>query len=317
MGKYYGIGGIKIGKIGNEKYYLNKNTNIVQEKGKYVPVNNAWLKKEDFKEYILSLLQEGIPQIYVLNELPEDLYPYALIFVQNQNATSIYVDKEGVRTQINIGDDEYDAVDVTNAIPSQPRNNTIYFVNQPARKNRNSTEYDLYVCENNELKQIVLKGEDDPDLPHIKEVVGDVTTKSLKNVYNRTLAANKNVITDNNGFLTTGNIPHLYMHWIHFDKGGTGEVCIIIYSTFSGTYTGNTVGYYLYDLGCTTSWKLFPATGCNPNGYPIQGIYGYYEQEGMIITVGFYTVSINGTEQIINDFSDYSGSKQEKVVQLF
>ena len=89
-----------------------------------------WLTKEEFKNYILSLLDKGIPQIYVVEELPEDLFPYALIFVQNEEENSIYVDKEGIRTEIEIGgDDNYDAVDIVNEVPEEPRDNTVYFVN--------------------------------------------------------------------------------------------------------------------------------------------------------------------------------------------
>ena len=72
MGKYYGNGGKKVGKVGNEKYYINRGENIVQTNNKYYPVNSTLLKKKEFKEYVLSLLEEGIPQIYIVEELPEE-----------------------------------------------------------------------------------------------------------------------------------------------------------------------------------------------------------------------------------------------------
>lgn len=102
MAKYRGIGGFRIGKVGNEKYYLRNHENLVQEVKKYIPVNSNWLNKEEFKDYVLSLLQEGIPQVYALNEVPEDIYPYALLFIQNDNSTDIYLDKDGERTQFHI-----------------------------------------------------------------------------------------------------------------------------------------------------------------------------------------------------------------------
>ena len=130
MADYDFTAGPRKGKVYKEKYYLRNNKNFIQEAKKYIPINSQWLTKEEFKNYILSLLDKGIPQIYVLKELPEELYPYALIFVQNEEENSIYVDKEGIRTEIEIGgDDNYDAVDIVNEVPEEPRDNTVYFVN--------------------------------------------------------------------------------------------------------------------------------------------------------------------------------------------
>lgn len=207
MGKYYGNGGKKVGKVGGEKYYIDKGQNVVQKSNKYYPVNSTLLKREEFKEYVLSLLDEGVPQLYIVPQLPQELYEYALIFVQNEGSTSVYLDKEGIRTHINLegGGEGEDGVDIVNNVPQNPRNNTIYFVNQPAIKNKdkNVAEYEIYVCDNNVLKRIELKGEIIPELPEIKEVVNDITTKSLKNVYNNTLGVNKLVCTDGNGIMTT------------------------------------------------------------------------------------------------------------------
>lgn len=103
MGKYHGIGGFRIGKVGNERYYLRKSSNVVAIAKPYRAINSQWIKQEEFKEYILSLLNVGIPQVYVLDELPEALFPYALLFIQNENSTVIYLDKEGERTRLRIG----------------------------------------------------------------------------------------------------------------------------------------------------------------------------------------------------------------------
>lgn len=165
MGKYYGNGGKKVGKVGNEKYYINRGENIVQTNNKYYPVNSTLLKKKEFKEYVLSLLEEGVPQIYIVEELPEEVYTYALIFVQNEGGTNIYVDKDGLRTYINIegGEGGVDAVDIVNNVPQEPKNNTIYFVNNNANKESKidkkqlkdtPLECDIYVCDNNVLRKI-------------------------------------------------------------------------------------------------------------------------------------------------------------------
>lgn len=221
MSKYFGVDGKKVGKVGGEKYYIDKGENIVQKSNKYYPVNSTLLKRKKFKEYVLSLFDEGIPQIYVLDELPEELYPYALLFVKNgEENYKVYVDKEEVRTEIKLGEDDYDAVDIVNNVPEEPRNNTVYFVNQPENKNKekNVAEYEIYVCDNDELKKIELKGTDIPELEQIKQVVNDVVSKSLKNVYNTNLTANKVVITDTEGRLRAGNTDpvdlDLHLYWV-------------------------------------------------------------------------------------------------------
>ena len=211
MSKYYGVNGKKVGKIGGEKYYIDKGDNIVQKSNKYYPVNSTLIKREKFKEYVLSLFDIGIPQIYVLEELPEDLYPYALIFIQNEEETSIYVDKEEKRTKINIESEEkYDAVDIVNEVPEEPRDNTVYFVNdEQVNKNKKENENldcDIYVCDNNELRKVTIK---DPDVDLIKEVIEEIKTKSLANVYNANLAINELVSTDGEGKLKASGINRL------------------------------------------------------------------------------------------------------------
>ena len=208
MADYDFTAGPRKGKVYKEKYYLRNNKNFIQEAKKYIPINSQWLTKEEFKNYILSLLDKGIPQIYVVEELPEDLFPYALIFVQNEQGTSVYVDKEGIRTEIEIGgDDNYDAVDIVNEVPEEPRDNTVYFVNDDqVNKNKDKNENldcDIYVCDNNELRKVTIK---DPDVDLIKEVIEEIKTKSLENVYNANLAINELVSTDSNGKLQASGI---------------------------------------------------------------------------------------------------------------
>ena len=241
MSKYFGVDGKKVGKVGGEKYYIDKGENIVQKSNKYYPVNSTLLKRKKFKEYVLSLFDEGIPQIYVLDELPEELYPYALLFVKDgEENYKIYVDKEEVRTEIKLGDNDYDAVDIVNNVPEEPRNNTVYFVNQPENKNKekNVAEYEIYVCDNDELKKIELKGADIPELEQIKQVVNDITNHSLKNVYNTELTANKVVITDTEGRLRAGNTDpvdlDLHLYWTAngslkniYDKTVTADKVIV------------------------------------------------------------------------------------------
>lgn len=220
MSKYFGVDGKKVGKVGEEKYYIDKGENIVQKSNKYYPVNSTLLKRKKFKEYVLSLFDEGIPQIYVLDELPEELYPYALLFVKDgEEKYKVYVDKEEERTEIKLGDNDYDAVDIVNNVPEEPRNNTVYFVNQPENKNKekNVAEYEIYVCDNDELRKIELKGADIPELEQIKQVVNDIVNYSLKNVYNVNLPANRVVITDTEGNLRAGNTDpvelDLHLYW--------------------------------------------------------------------------------------------------------
>lgn len=317
MAKYYGLGGSRIGKVGQEIYEIRKGANLVRSKSNYVPVNNAWLKRDEFKKYVLELLDEGIPQIYVLGELPQELYPYALIFVQNQQGTSIYVDKEAVRTQINLAGGESDAVDITNAIPSNPRNNTIYFVNQPAAKNKNSTEYDIYVCDNNQLRQITIKGESDPDLPNIKEAVNNLTSKSLKNVYNTTLTANKNIITDSNGYLKTANIQHLYRHYINYARYGYGTVYFVIYNSSSSSLDTNGIFTYLSNTGCTDNSKLYPCSGWDPNTKPYIGMYAYAEISQGFLVPGFKLFVIHNQSTYEVNGNIYMDQMSDTVTTVF
>ena len=103
MGKSYGLCDFRIGKVGNLVFRKVENKNIISEKPKYYPVNSAWLTREEFKQYVLSLFDIAVPQLYLLDELPEDIFPYALLFIQNEDVTDIYLDKDGKRTRLRIG----------------------------------------------------------------------------------------------------------------------------------------------------------------------------------------------------------------------
>ena len=186
MAEYDFIAGPRKGKVWKEKYYLRNKKNFIQEAKKYIPINSQWLTKEEFKNYILSLLDKGIPQIYVLQELPEELFPYALIFVQNEGKTSIYVDKEGIRTEINIGDGNYDAVDVVENLPEELQNNVIYYSEnqideeEVLKKGLNLDEQKsyIYVQENEEIKQVI------PNVDYIADEQMVLTNKTIDGGYN-------------------------------------------------------------------------------------------------------------------------------------
>lgn len=247
MSKYFGVDGKKVGKVGGEKYYIDKGENIVQKSNKYYPVNSTLLKRKKFKEYVLSLFDEGIPQIYVLDELPEELYPYALLFVKNgEENYKVYVDKEEVRTEIKLGENDYDAVDIVNNVPEEPRNNTVYFVNQPENKNKekNVAEYEIYVCDNDELKKIELKGTDIPELEQIKQVVNDVINYSLKNAYNTNLPAGRIVSTNADGAIQASNLDAVTTEYI-LTTIPTGSLKNIYYKTVTAdrVMLSNSSGY--------------------------------------------------------------------------
>lgn len=173
MAKYYGAGGRRIGKVGEELYEIRNGTNIVRVKNSYIPVNNAWIKREEFKEYVLSLLEEGIPQIYILEELPEDLFPYALLFVKNGDTRDIYVDKNLTRTKINVGSGEenYDAVNIVENLPQNPEDNVIYYTENKINEQKvlkkgfklEEQKSYIYVKEDEEIKQVI------PNVDYIAE----------------------------------------------------------------------------------------------------------------------------------------------------
>jgi len=331
MGKYYGNGGKKIGKVGNEKYYINRGENIVQTNNKYYPVNSTLLKKKEFKEYVLSLLNEGIPQLYIVEELPEEIYPYALIFVQNEEGTNIYVDKEGIRTYINVEGEEggEDAVDIVNNIPQEPKNNTIYFVNNNANKESKidkkqlkdtPLECDIYVCDNNILRKIEVKGVDIPELPQIKQVVNNITTYSLKNIYNTNLTANKLLGTDANGIITTvegGTTPHLYLHHFYYDKQGAGELNFVIYNTKSTSMSLVDIFNFLNSIGCNAEGKVYPASGNMANGSVVVGIYASTYGAGSLVQREFSGWFYQGSQWYSTRWSYFNFDEKETIIQIF
>ena len=331
MAKYYGNGGKKVGKVGGEKYYLDRGKNIVQTNNKYYPVNSTLLKKEEFKEYVLSLLNEGIPQLYIVEELPEEIYPYALIFIQNGGKTDVYVDKEGERTLINLegGGEATDAVDIVNNVPQDPKNNTIYFVNNNANKESKidkkqlkdtPLECDIYVCDNNVLRKIEVKGVDIPELPQIKQVVNDITTYSLKNIYNTNLTANKLLGTDANGIITTvegGTTPHLYLHHFYYDKQGAGELNFVIYNTKSTSMSLVDIFNFLNSIGCNAEGKVYPASGNMANGSVVVGIYASTYGAGSLVQREFSGWFYQGSQWYSTRWSYFNFDEKETIIQIF
>lgn len=453
MAKYFGVGGLRKGKVGNEKYYLRSNKNFIQEAKKYIPINSNWLTKEEFKNYVLSLLDEGVPQVYVLNELPEEKYLYALIFVQNQQGTSIYVDKEGIRTEINIGEGNYDAVNVVQNLPQDLQNNVIYYSeNKIDEQNvlKKGLRLDeqksyIYVYEDEEIKQVIpnvdyiaeeqmvlknktingennivqnLKPEEcikpgyilnkieeskqyygfktfeepndiiftddnslmalvyvykakvkdgmiteiiskstdqvynygayityegknyfsDLELDQVYPIldksivytqtiktyvddktqpISDITTKCLKDIYNQTLPANKNVVTDNNGFLTTSDGSHLYIHHYHYGRSSRGDISFFIY-TSSPTELNNTqLGNYLYNLKCIAYWQTYPA--CGEGQYANAIVDGVYVKlnSGGLIKYNFYVTSHNASNHYDELIANYLDNYSCTISQIF
>lgn len=144
-----------------------------------------------------------------------------------------------------------------------------------------------------------------------------IRTKALANVYNSYLSANKNVITDGNGRLSYANMPHLYMHYIHYDRGGTGEVSFVIYNNSSTSLTTVDIYSFLDNISCNTNWKLFPAAGACPNGYMITGIYASTNSSGSFIDRGFTTVAYNGTTMYEHFYTNYNNGITQRVVTIF
>lgn len=194
MAKYRGVGGFRIGKVGNEKYYLRNNENLVQEVKKYIPINSNWLNKEDFKNYVLSLLQEGIPQVYALNEVPEDIYPYALLFIQNDNSTEVYLDKDGERTQFHISGGGFE--------PTQSQLDAMNSGIDTAKREG----YDQSVIAISGLDTRITTAEDTLDaIENALEYKADKSTTYTK-------TETDNLLVDKLNKRTTGNVLNVYSH---------------------------------------------------------------------------------------------------------
>lgn len=215
MSKYFGVDGKKVGKVGEEKYYIDKGENIVQKSNKYYPVNSTLLKRKKFKEYVLSLFDEGIPQIYVLDELPEELYPYALLFVKDgEEKYKVYVDKEEVRTEIKLGGGSLNYLFV-DELPQKLDIDTIYFLRETGPYE--NVYYDVYIYDEEELRHVEIKGIDWYQFRQMQSITYDITRHCLKNIYYTNLTANKVVITDTEGNLRAGNTDpvelDLHLYW--------------------------------------------------------------------------------------------------------
>lgn len=353
MAKYLYTSGPRKGIVGREKYYFRGSGNFIQEASKYVPVHSQWLSKKEFKEYILSLLDQAIPQIYVLEELPEDLFQYALIFIQNGDDTEVYLDKEGVRTQIHLsGGEESDAVDITNNIPSNPRNNTIYFVNSAAKKEEKldnkelktvTLECDIYVYENDTLKkvnvdfsQVLVQANTYTDtkcseLEATCKAYTDTTcgttlttAKSYTDTTCATTLTSANTYTDTTcgttltsaKNYTDGKVaafPHLYLHRITFDRTGTGEVNFVFYNNSSANMTVSDICTYLLDLNCQYAWQCYPACGAGPDGQSVIGIFAGFESSGGMIVRAFYIRCPNA----VYWYTEYSNGPIESIKKIF
>lgn len=301
MGKYYGNGGKKVGKVGNEKYYINRGENIVQTNNKYYPVNSTLLKKKEFKEYVLSLLEEGIPQIYIVEELPEEVYTYALIFVQNEEGTNIYVDKDGLRTYINIegGEGGGDAVDIVNNVPQEPKNNTIYFVNNNANKEKKidkkelkdtPLECDIYVCDNNILRKIDVdytevlnQAKEYTDEKVLSASGAEVVTSLPAEMTENKLyfATRTQYLIEDNYYVSIKQNGQLY-HLGHIEHYPASKKVLYIKQVFI-TRTQSRIylffNYYLpnpFEATFTEVWNYLGELGCidSDHGYPASGHVG-------------------------------------------
>lgn len=83
MAKYYGVAGLRKGNVGTEKYYLRNKNNLIQQAKKYIPVNSYWITKEEFKNYILSLIELGIPDLTYVKEVCDNITTQSLQNVYN------------------------------------------------------------------------------------------------------------------------------------------------------------------------------------------------------------------------------------------
>ena len=225
MAKYLYTSGKRKGKVYQEFYYTLNGQQIVNKKSFYCPVNTKWLSKEEFKQYILQLIENEYPNYLVVDELPEE-----------------------------------------------PQDHIIYFLKQVNEDQ--SIYYDVYVYDNEELKQITFQGGDSGDLAYVKKVCDYITTKSLSTAYDSNLMANKNVITSPTGKLTTADIPHAFVHNANYQRSAGGFLSFYVYSYSSIELTGIQLGYYLEGLGCINGNNYYPVAGKpRQNSAWFQGMY--------------------------------------------
>lgn len=112
MAKTYGLADYRRGKIGDLLFRKVGDRNIVSEKGNYYPVNSAWLKKEEFRKYVQSLVAGSYDAVDVVDELPTnrngdiELRNNTIYFVKNStndNNYKIYVYEDNTLKEINVG----------------------------------------------------------------------------------------------------------------------------------------------------------------------------------------------------------------------
>lgn len=112
MAKTYGLADYRRGKIGDLLFRKVGDRNIVSEKGNYYPVNSAWLKKEEFRKYVQSLVAGSYDAVDVVDELPTnrngdiELRNNTIYFVKsstNDNNYKIYVYEDNTLKEVNVG----------------------------------------------------------------------------------------------------------------------------------------------------------------------------------------------------------------------
>lgn len=348
MAKYFGVGGLRKGIVGKEKYYLKSNKNFIQEASKYIPVNSAWVKKEEFKDYVLSLLNEGVPQIYILDNLPQVINPYALLFVKNGDKRDVYVDENGQRTKIEIsgeGGGGNDGVDVVNEIPANPQNNTIYFVNKAVT--RNESVCDIYVYENDTLKKVNIdftqvlnqaKTYTDTQCSNFEATCKAytdttcgttlTTAKSYTDTTCATTLTSANTYTDTTcgttltsaKNYTDGKVaafPHLYHHTICYNREGTGEVTFTFYNTQSTSMNLTDVFYALLDSGCDGNPSYYPCAGCTANGVCLVGVFASTFSSGGILSREFKALYFDGSNYNNVRYTYFNLGGHDTVKQIF
>lgn len=100
--------------------------------------------------------------------------------------------------------DEYPNYLVVDELPEELDTHIIYFLKQVNPDQ--SVYYDVYVYDEEQLKHIVFKGADIPELEQIKQVVNDIVNYSLKNAYNTNLPAGRIVSTNADGAIQASNL---------------------------------------------------------------------------------------------------------------
>ena len=211
--------------------------------------------------------------------------------------------------------DEYPNYVVVDELPEQLEDHIIYFLKQVNPDE--SIYYDVYVYDNEELKQIVFKGGDSSDLDFIKQVINDLTSNSLMNVYDTLLPANKNVITDGNGYLTTTDSIHLYCHHYYYDRSGAGELNYIIYTTKSTEMSLLDIYNFLVSIGSTSADRAYPVGGYSGGGQVVGGIFASTYGSGSLVQREYSIVYYSGTSTVTQRWNYYSHRYEYHIAQVF